>query len=154
MMSTPSTGLDVVVVGAGIAGLCAAASLRRAGHRVRVLERSALDNEIGAAINVPPNAGRVLAAWGIDLRAARFVVARRIVTALGATTAELGAVPLGDWVAQAYGAPLHFAHRVDLHEALRALAIGPAGPGVPATLQLGSHVVAYVPPPSPSLLHA
>ena len=42
--------LDVVIVGGGIAGFAAAIALRRAGHAVRVYERSAMNNELGAAI--------------------------------------------------------------------------------------------------------
>ncbi|KAK3373149.1 hypothetical protein B0T24DRAFT_250949 [Lasiosphaeria ovina] len=137
--------LNVIIVGAGIAGLSAAISLRRAGHRVQVYERSGLDNEVGAAINVPPNAARVLLAWGLDPVAARFVQAQGILAAAGATLAQLDLTPLGDWVAAVYGAPLFFAHRVDLHEALEALAAGRDGPGEPAVVHLESHVVAYNP---------
>jgi len=50
--------MDVLIVGAGITGLAAAISLRRSGHKVTIYERSSLNNETGAAINVPPNVGR------------------------------------------------------------------------------------------------
>ncbi|MFT4087819.1 MAG: FAD-dependent oxidoreductase [Gordonia sp. (in: high G+C Gram-positive bacteria)] len=48
-------GLDVVVVGGGIAGLTAAAALQRRGHRVQVLEARD-DTSPGAGISVWPNA--------------------------------------------------------------------------------------------------
>ena len=38
-----------------------------------IYERSSLNNEIGAAINVPPNVGRFLLAWGLDPVKSRFV---------------------------------------------------------------------------------
>ncbi|KAI1337842.1 hypothetical protein F5Y15DRAFT_389390 [Xylariaceae sp. FL0016] len=38
--------------------------LRRAGWEVLVCERSGFRNEVGAAISVPPNATRLLDAWG------------------------------------------------------------------------------------------
>ncbi|KAK8014667.1 hypothetical protein PG990_007963 [Apiospora arundinis] len=48
--------LNVVVVGAGIAGLAAATSLRQAGHRAVILEKHGVSNVVGAAINVTPTA--------------------------------------------------------------------------------------------------
>ncbi|KAM7212858.1 salicylate hydroxylase [Rhypophila decipiens] len=136
--------LDIIIVGAGIAGLSAAISLRRAGHRVRILERSALGNEVGAAINVCPNASRALLAWGLDPVANRFVEVQGILTAVGATLEPIVSSPLGPWVRGVYGAPLYFAHRVDLHEALKVLAVG-EGAGEPAVLQLDTTVVGYDP---------
>ncbi|KAK3324880.1 hypothetical protein B0H66DRAFT_615055 [Apodospora peruviana] len=138
-------GLEIIIVGAGIAGLSAAISLRRAGHSVRIYERSALNNEVGAAINVPPNASRVLAAWGLDFVASRFVRVEGILNGVGATLEPIVKVPLGSWVAGVYGAPFYFAHRVDLHEALKVLAAGPEGPGTPASVHLKTAVVAYDP---------
>ncbi|KAK3360442.1 hypothetical protein B0T25DRAFT_602022 [Lasiosphaeria hispida] len=135
--------LDVVIVGAGIAGLSTAISLRRAGHHVRIYERSALNNEVGAAINVPPNASRALLAWGLDPAASGFVTVQSLVTGIGSSMEQLSFTPLGDWVAKVYGAPFYFAHRVDLHEALKELATG-KGVGEPAVIHLKSLVVAYV----------
>ena len=51
----------IVIVGAGIAGLTAALAIADAGFRVIVAERSAELLEIGAGIQLSPNAGRVLA---------------------------------------------------------------------------------------------
>ncbi|KAK6851148.1 salicylate hydroxylase [Apiospora arundinis] len=58
--------LNVVVVGAGIAGLAAATSLRQAGHRAVILEKHGVSNVVGAAINVTPNGSRVLARLGFN----------------------------------------------------------------------------------------
>lgn len=36
--------------------------------KLQVFEQSSFLNEVGAAINIPPNAGRVLKAWGCDFK--------------------------------------------------------------------------------------
>ncbi|KIW31124.1 hypothetical protein, variant [Cladophialophora immunda] len=137
--------LSVLVVGAGIAGLCAAIALRRAGHRVKILERSALLDEIGAAITLAPHAVRIFRSWGLD--GAREAAAR-LIPRLGqtfidsATLAELAPTDRTNFAAE-YGAPYLFAHRVDLHAALRALATGPDGAGRPAELRTSCTAVDY-----------
>ncbi|OIW35674.1 FAD/NAD(P)-binding domain-containing protein [Coniochaeta ligniaria NRRL 30616] len=135
--------LDVVIVGAGVAGLTAGFALRRAGHRVRIYERSGMNNEVGAAINVPPNAARLLLAWGLDPETERFVTAQSILIAVGATLDVLDLNPVGDRVAERYGRPFYLAHRVDLHDALKRMATGEEGPGEPVRVMLRSEVVAY-----------
>ncbi len=58
-------GLDVLVLGGGIAGLAAARALALRGARVRLVEQAAALEEVGAGIQVSPNAGRVLDALGL-----------------------------------------------------------------------------------------
>lgn len=57
-------GLNVTVVGAGVAGLAVASALARRGARVRVIERAPEIGEVGAGLQVSPNGVRVLDAIG------------------------------------------------------------------------------------------
>ncbi len=52
--------LPIAVVGGGIGGLAAALSLLRAGFDVQVFEQSSALTEVGAGIQISPNASRLL----------------------------------------------------------------------------------------------
>lgn len=136
--------LEVIIVGAGIAGLSAAISVRRAGHNVRIYERSSFNNEIGAAIHVPPNASRALLAWGLDPKDARFVTVKSSFRANAKTLERVHVGTTESEVPTKYGSPWYFAHRVDLHEELKRLATEESGQGRPAEVYLRSEVVKYV----------
>ena len=139
--------LNIVIVGGGIAGFSAAISLRRAGHTVRVYERSALNNEVGAAIHVPPNASRALLAWGLDPVGAKFVTTKSSFRANAKTLKRFHEGTTEAQIPIQCGAPWYLAHRVDLHEELKRLAIDPDGQGSPATVFLQSEVLKYVSAP-------
>ena len=57
--------LDILVLGAGLGGLSAALCLARYGHRVCLYEASVELSELGAGIQIPPNAMRILDAWDL-----------------------------------------------------------------------------------------
>jgi salicylate hydroxylase len=135
--------MDVVIAGAGITGLAAAISLRRSGHRVTIYERSSMNNELGAAINVPPNVSRVLVPMGLDPVTARFVTSKGM-RFDSFSTLEAGAFHDHTQNTKIFGAPLYYSHRVDLHENLKRLATDPDGPGIPAKVQLKSEITKYV----------
>lgn len=135
--------MDVLISGAGISGLAAAISLRRTGHRVTVYERSALNDEVGAAVHVPPNASRVLVPWGLDPAGGGFVRATGLRIYSAATLEKVHEVDEAG-ICAAAGAGLYFAHRVDLHEGLKKLAVGPGGAGRPVEILTEAEVRKYV----------
>jgi 3-hydroxybenzoate 6-monooxygenase len=122
MLSTASARRDVrqvLVVGGGIGGLAVALALARQGLRVRVLEQSQEIGEIGAGIQLGPNAFAAFDALGVGEGArSRAVYTDRLLLldALdGSTVAEL---PLGDDFRARFGNPYAVIHRADVHLSL------------------------------------
>lgn len=60
-----SPNLQIIVCGAGIAGLCTGIALARLGHRVFILERAHELSPVGAGIHLPPNATLLLKEWDV-----------------------------------------------------------------------------------------
>ncbi len=58
------SGLEVLVVGGGVAGLAVAAALAQRGAKVSVLEQAGGFLEVGAGVQISPNGARVIAALG------------------------------------------------------------------------------------------
>lgn len=118
------TDVPVIVVGAGIGGLAASIALARAGGRVLTLERAEKIEEVGAGLQISPNAGRLLDEWGVSLGTIalepRALSIRR--ASDGTTLARL---PLAD-ARDRWGAPFRVFHRADLQNALleKALDLG------------------------------
>ncbi len=117
--------MRAAVVGGGIGGLAAALSVLDAGLSVDVYEQSSEISEVGAGIQVSPNASRILLGLGLGDELARMGVeplARHQRRWDDGRT--LLRMPLGDAMLEAFGAPLYYAHRADLIAALMA-AIAP-----------------------------
>lgn len=140
-MGPPSSpalrGLRVGIVGGGIGGLHAAAVLARAGADVEVFEQAGSFADVGAGIQLSPNATRLLARLGDNVWGAVERVAVRpeaIVQRRWADGTELSRLSLHG-VEEAFGAPYLHVHRADLADLLRA--------AVPASaLHVGIRVVA------------
>lgn len=113
--------MDVVVVGGGIGGVAAALSLARKGIGVRVLERAPVIEEVGAGLQVGPNAWRALTELGvIDRLEATAVRPNRAVMKDITTGEEITSLDFGPGFVERYGAPYTVMHRADLLSALLA----------------------------------
>ncbi|WP_371574104.1 FAD-dependent monooxygenase [Streptomyces sp. NBC_01314] len=113
--------MRAIVVGAGIGGLAATLSLRRAGCDVTLVEQAPRFTEIGAGIQLAPNATRVLRRLGLlDVVAARSSRPSRLSFRTWSDGGEICGFALGREVEDAFGAPYLQAHRADLHQALAA----------------------------------
>ena len=98
--------LDVIVVGGGIGGLSVADALASAGHQVRVLEQSPAFGEVGAGLQLGPNATRILREWGLlDEVIAAGVLPRRLVLKDALDGSELTHLDLGRDFLSRYEAP-------------------------------------------------
>ena len=112
--------MRIVIIGAGIGGLGAACALHRRGLEVEVYERSPKLGEVGAGLQVGPNAVRVYRALGLEdgLRRAAFEPINMV--SLRWDDASLRfREPLRAVATAKYGAPYMTAHRADLHRLLR-----------------------------------
>ncbi|HEX5402457.1 MAG TPA: FAD-dependent monooxygenase [Pseudonocardiaceae bacterium] len=110
---------DVLVVGAGLAGLTLGGALAANGTACRVIEQTLTLGEVGAGIQLAPNATRVLHRLGMadDLR--KIGVRPEAVEMRGwADNRVLGRTELGQACERRYGAPYYTVHRAELHELL------------------------------------
>jgi salicylate hydroxylase len=111
----------IIIAGAGIAGLAAGLAFAARGHEVRIFERAHELGEVGAGLQLSPNATRILARLGV-LPGLLSAAVRPLAVVLrdAADLAELARVPLGETGERRWQAPYLALHRADLQSALAA----------------------------------
>lgn len=111
----------IVIAGAGIAGLTTALAFARQGFETTIVERAERLTEVGAGLQLSPNATRVLARLGVLDRLFPVSIRPRSVALRDAVSlALLAEVPLGLEAEKRWKAPYLVLHRADLQAALIA----------------------------------
>lgn len=111
--------LPVIVAGGGIGGLAAALALVRQGFSVKVLEQAPEIGEIGAGIQLGPNAFHAFDALGIgDKARSRSVFTDEMVMHDALDETLVGRIPTGEAFRKRFGNPYAVIHRVDVHLSL------------------------------------
>jgi salicylate hydroxylase len=115
--------MRVAIAGAGIAGLTAAIALAQRGIQVDLFERAAGLDEIGAGIQLAPNATSVLGRVGVMARLGAMTTEPEALSIRDARTGSLlSRMRLGRIARERYGAPYCTMLRADLQAALLATA--------------------------------
>jgi salicylate hydroxylase len=149
---------QAAVIGGGIGGLGAALSLFRAGFDVHVYEQARALREVGAGIQISPNASRILHELGLtDALAKLGVRPLAIHQRRWDNGRTLLKAPLGDTVVAAFGFPYYQSHRADvlsmlinalpaerLHIGHRMIAFTDHGDRVEAEFDNGTRVTADI----------
>src|SRR5689334_11929907 len=109
----------VIVAGGGIGGLAAALALARKGFRSIVLEQAQQFGEIGAGIQIAPNAWHALDALGVgQLVKKEAVFIESLLMFDGVSGEKVIDVPLDERFAKRFGNPYAVTHRADIHGSL------------------------------------
>ena len=118
-MVTRNEELPVIVAGGGIGGLAAALALVRQGFKVTVLEQAPEIGEIGAGIQLGPNAFHAFDALGVGDKARERAVYTDCMVMHDAVDETLvGRLETGEAFRQRFGNPYAVIHRADVHLSL------------------------------------
>ncbi|MFD1744470.1 FAD-dependent monooxygenase [Rhizobium helianthi] len=107
------------IIGAGMAGLTAALALARRGIQVQIIEQASYLAEVGAGLQLSPNASRVLSRLGVlaDLEEV-WTEPVSVEMVSGRDLRKLASLPLGQSARQRWQAPYGVLHRSTLQKVL------------------------------------
>ncbi|MBO1112027.1 3-hydroxybenzoate 6-monooxygenase [Bordetella petrii] len=118
-MSDTTGTQSAIVVGGGIGGLAAALALTRQGIAVQLLEQASHIGEIGAGIQLGPNAFAALDALGVGQTArSRAVFTDHIIMMDAVDAQEVVRIDTGEAFRQRFGGPYAVIHRADIHQSI------------------------------------
>jgi salicylate hydroxylase len=110
---------SVIVAGAGIGGIAAALALSQLGLRVTVLEQAAELGEIGAGLQLGPNAFAALDALGAGERVREHAVfTDKLVMMDAVDRGTVASFDVGAAFRERFGNPYAVIHRADIHTAI------------------------------------
>ena len=116
---------QALIAGGGIGAMAAALAAARAGWEVRLYEQADAFSEVGAGIQLGPNATRLLHGWGLARALSQVAAFPEQLSVRSASKGhELGRLMLGSRCSERYGAPYATLHRGDLHTLLLASVSG------------------------------
>ena len=111
--------MTIGIIGGGIAGLASAIAFSKIGRDVDLYEKADEFGEVGAGLQIGPNAVSALKQLGVFDELEPLSVAPRNIRIMdGLTGRQLSALPLGKNFEQTFGQPYRVVHRADLLTAL------------------------------------
>ncbi|WP_026941165.1 FAD-dependent monooxygenase [Hellea balneolensis] len=132
--------MRVIIAGAGIGGLTAALCCLHFGHEVIIFEQASELSEVGAGIQLPPNAMKVFKALSIDALISQTAFRPEALEArMGESGRRIFNVPLDEKSLERWGASYLHIHRADYVTALKTALIARS----PKSLKLGVGIEDY-----------
>jgi salicylate hydroxylase len=115
--------MRIIVIGAGIGGLAAALTLGRSGFDVQVFEQASELREVGAGVQISPNATRILHRLGLEEPLRHFAVRplERVIRRWD-DGRVIAREPLAEACERNFGSPYYHFHRAELLDVLSAAA--------------------------------
>jgi 3-hydroxybenzoate 6-monooxygenase len=118
-MAAARNETPVIIAGGGIGGLAAALALARRNFRSIVLEQASQFGEIGAGIQIAPNAWHALDALGVgELVKKEAVFIEHLLMFAGVSGEKIIDIPLDQRFAKRFANPYAVTHRADIHGSL------------------------------------
>lgn len=115
-MTSSTKKRPILVAGGGIGGFAAALCLARSGHPIQLFEQAQEIKEIGAGIQIGPNAFHVFERLGlVDEITSKASLPERLVMRDALNAEEVTSIPLLGEFRERFKYPYALIHRADLH---------------------------------------